>query len=111
MKTSTEIQAEIRKLNEQIEPLQRARDELKREESEVLSREFIAANNITLDDIEMSNGEEKPWFGHAYAFGEWLKTNSKKPWAEWNGGIYHAADLINKHMRQTNGMVSTLEKP
>jgi hypothetical protein len=111
MKTSTEIQADLEKINAQIEPLERIRELLKREESDALSREFIAANEITLDRIEMSDGDGKPYFDTVWKFGEWLYRNSQKPWAEWNGLIYATMDLVNGRMPKTNGMVSTLEKP
>ena len=111
MKTSTEIRTEIDRLNAQIEPIARERDILEREESDALSREFIAANEITLDCIEMSRGDGKPYFGTVWKFGKWLYRNSKKPWAEWNGLIYSTMDLINGSMPKTNGKISTLEKP
>ena len=88
----------IAALEAEIQPLSDRLQKLKRQKREVDSRDFIAANRITRDDVEMSSGEKKPWFETVWEFGEWLAGNSKKVWAEWNGTIYHAADLVNGRM-------------
>lgn len=85
----------IAALEAEIQPLADSLQKLKRQKREVDSRDFIAANRITREDVEMSSGDKKPWFGTVWLFGEWLAGNSKKVWAEWNGRIYHAADLVN----------------
>ena len=59
-----------------------------------LSRQFIAVNGITAEDVESSGGEGKPWFGDVVTFANWMKsTGSQKRWAEWNGSIHFASDL------------------
>ncbi len=76
------------------------------------SLEFIRANNITRNDVEMSSpGDGKPWFGDIWKFGKWLKTNSKKRFCEWNGGIYFTAEIIAERMSEiAPGRVEDLPK-
>jgi hypothetical protein len=95
---SASLALEIATLEIQLKPLLDRMATLRRKERDALSREFIAANRITREDVEMSSGDGKEWFGTAYDFGKWIAANSEKLWAEWNGRIYHAADLVNGRM-------------
>ena len=72
------------------------------------SRKFIALNGITSEQVEMSIGHGKEWFGEIGEFGKWLEANSKKPWAEWNGRIYRSADLIGGLMPDMPGKTDHL---
>lgn len=105
---SAYLAREIATLKTQLKPMLDRMATLRRKEREALSREFIAANRITREDVEMSSGDGKQWFGTAYNFGKWIASNSKKPWAEWNGRIYHAADLVNGRMPDMPGDVDNL---
>lgn len=101
---SEQIKAEIESLEARIDPLQRALAPLQRSYREALSREFIVANSITRDQIELSAGEGKPWFGHLRAFVIWLgQQNPRKPWAEWNGYLYSTQKLLCDDWRETPG--------
>ena len=111
----------IAALEAEIQPLENQLQKLKRKKQEVDSRDFIAANRITLDDVEMSNGDTKPWFGTVWEFGnwlagkKWLAGDSAKVWLEWNGRIYRVTDIANGRMPDTPGEVAhlpnTIEKP
>lgn len=95
---SSSLARELADLESKLKPLldlHRTMLEKQQQHREMLSREFIAANRITRDQIETSNGDGKPWFNTVYEFGDWLASNSTKRWAEWNGRIYHAADLVS----------------
>jgi hypothetical protein len=105
---SASLAREIATLENQLKPLLDRMATLRRKERDTLSREFIAANRITREDVEMSSGDGKEWFGTAYEFGKWIAANSKKLWAEWNGRIYHAADLVNGRMPDMPGEVDHL---
>ena len=105
---SASLARDIAALKAEIQPLQDRLNKLARQKREVDSRDFIAANRITLPDVEMSIGDSKPWFRTAWEFGKWLTENSKKVWAEWNGRIYHAADLANGRMPDMPGDVDHL---
>lgn len=102
---SASLARDIEILRTELHPLMAQMEDLKRRHREALSREFIAANQITREDVEMSSGHGKPHFGTAYEFGKWLQRQSKKVWAEWNGRIYHAADLAPGRMRAMPGKV------
>jgi hypothetical protein len=105
---SASLAREIAALELELKPLLDRMATLRRKEREALSREFIAANKITRDQVETSYGDEKPWFGTAWEFGKWIAANSKKRWAEWNGRIYHAVDLVNGLMPNTPGEMDSL---
>lgn len=112
---SASLAREIAALEAEIQPLADRLQKLKRQKREVDSRDFIAANRITREDVEMSSGDKKPWFGTAWEFGKWIAANSKKRWAEWNGRIYHAADLVNGRMPdmpgETDHLPNNLRQP
>ena len=105
---SASLAREIATLEIELKPLLDRMATLRRKEREALSREFIAANQITRDQVETSYGDEKPWFGTAWEFGKWIAANSKKRWAEWNGRIYHAVDLVNGRMPDMPGEMDSL---
>lgn len=106
----TELKREIMRLSAQIKPLTERLTVLGAERRDLESRIFITVNNIKKDDVELSSGEGKPWFGTYVEFGKWLKINSTKPWAEWNGGIYSTSDVILGRMPYDSpGCVSNLE--
>lgn len=96
-----DTEAALLPLNERLRCLNRERDSVK-------SKTFIEVNGITKDDVEPSHGPGKPWFGIVTQFGDWLKTDCSKPWAEWNGTIYHTTDLINNRMPDMPGRTSDI---
>lgn len=110
MKTLSELQKEIETVRSRIEPLSAELTSLLKQKRHARSVEFITANKIVEDDVELSDGEGKPWFGNVWAFANWMKlTQSSKRWAEWNGIIYYASDLLNgKFPNDMPGMVSDL---
>ena len=100
---SRELDAQIAGLTDQIIPLQERRDKLSRERDELLSREFIAVNNIRRADVELL--EDCPYFGTIDNCIAWLRDNSLKRWAEWNGRIYYVSDLLAGRMPETPGRI------
>ena len=105
---SASLALQIAELQSTLRPLLNRMSDLKSAERKALSREFIAANQITRADVEMSSGEGKEWFRTAWEFGIWISANSSKKWAEWNGRIYHSADLANGRMPDMPGEVDSL---
>lgn len=108
MKTKAQVTAEIEETQAELKQLMERLECLNRERADLESAEFIAANSIRKSDVEMSGGDSKPWFGTAREFGKWLAANSKKVWAEWNGRIYHAQDLVNGRMPDMKGRTCDL---
>lgn len=94
MNTVKEIENEIENLEKEIKPLNSKLNSLHHQKRNLMSKEFIRVNNITKDDVEFYTGDEdKPYFFCITNFIEWLKRNSNKRFAEWNGGIYFQSDL------------------
>ncbi len=91
----------IDELRAKITPLMAELEQLQRQNAVEKSREFIRVNNITRDDVEHNEGEGKPFFQVCWAFGDWLKANSKKRFAVWNDRIYFTSDLIAHRMPDT----------
>lgn len=103
------VSREIKATESAIRPLAEKLERLNRERRDLESVSFIAANKIRKDEVEMSSGDGKPWFGTVYEFGRWIRTHAiSKPWAEWNGRIYHASDLMNGRMPDMPGCTSDL---
>ena len=99
---SEAIKTQIESLKAELEPLQARLSKLERDYRDALSREFIAANQITRDQVETSTKDEsKPWFGHIKEFVKWLGWHPGKPWAEWNGMIYPTSELLAGRMTDT----------
>lgn len=106
-----ETKIEIASLEAQIKPLAEKLNTLRRQRERLESAAFIAGNKITVDDVEMSSGEGKPWFGNVSSFALWLKANkSTKRFAEWNGVIVFMSDLLNGNLIYTAGYISDLDK-
>lgn len=87
------IENEIAMIDEKLKPLQERRAALERELRRLRSVEFIRVNKVTRDQIEMSSGDGKPYFGHFQSFGKWLdKTDCQKRFCEWNGEIHSTSE-------------------
>jgi hypothetical protein len=84
--------------------LSKLREDLRSEKS----KEFIRVNGITIDDVEDPDGPARPYFGHVSIFGKWLKSNSSKPWASWNGMILRTSDLVAGKFIETPARVEDL---
>ena len=107
--TLKQIELEIQQIAEQMKPLIARTDVLNRERRRLKSVAFIEANNVRREDVEMSSGDGKPWFGTAWQFGEWLKANSDKRFCEWNETIYLTAELAEGRMdSEASGTISEL---
>lgn len=104
------IEQQIDEVVEQIRPLEKKLEKLRYEKRHKDSRDFISANRITLEAVEMSDGPGKPRFGHIADFVEWLKTNSTKRWAEWNMTIYFQSDLKAGRMPEMPAVIYDLKK-
>lgn len=91
---SARLKRRLQEIDDLLTPLERERAQVTREWAVCLSREFIAANGITRDDVVTTNEHEIPWH-HVSTFVKWLAdTRCEKRWAEWNGRLHLASDLI-----------------
>jgi len=92
------IEAELQSIDDQMRPLRARAATLKNELRRLRSLAFIEANNVTIDDVELSSGDGKPWFGHINSFAAWLRQNSTRRFCEWNGQLYFTAEIIARRM-------------
>jgi hypothetical protein len=88
----------IKKLRQEIKYKETMLKHLLDAEETEEARLFIEKSGITLDKIELSEGDGKPWFNEIKYFVSWLRANSNKPYAEWNHRLYYVADLLNGEM-------------
>lgn len=110
MKTELEIiDEEISAVRMRLGPLMRDLENLLERRRLAASLEFIRVNQIRREDVEMVEGEGKPYFGQLGFFVSWLKRNSNKRWAEWNGRIYHTSDFLAGMMPETPGRICDLK--
>lgn len=92
---------ELADVDSKIGPLLIRQKQLHREIDDARSRRFIAANNITIDDVALSSGGGQPWHWTFAQFGEYLtKTKCMKKWAEWNGRLYNAHEVMAGYMTE-----------
>lgn len=56
------------------------------------SRKWITEKGLTIKDVESPDDKDKPFFGHIDVFLDWIKTNSDKKYASWNGVIFPLDD-------------------
>ena len=100
------LKAEISSLQQQITPLTKRLHEHAEELRSLEGKEFIRVNKIKREDVEMSEGKGKPYFGNISVFIGWMRSNTKKNWAEWNTRIYRTSDLLVGRM---SGMPATID--
>ena len=93
-----QIEAGIKSAVNQIKDYQVVVDELRK----ALSKQFIEKHKPTLDEVEMSSGEGKPYFGHVWAFTHWMKeNNTSKRFCEWSQVVYLTSEMLQGRMSQT----------
>ncbi len=85
---SIELQTKITSLRKALIPQLQEIERLELELSRTKSLEFIATNNITLNDVQRSDEVCIP-FSTVWDFGKWMMLNGcAKPWCGWNGRLY-----------------------
>jgi hypothetical protein len=94
-----ELKAEIDARAARLAPQLAELEGLRRKHRETVSREWIAANNVTAAKVQLSSAEGLPYFGDVMTFARWMKdTGCSAPWAEWNGLLYSSAELMAGRM-------------
>mgnify|MGYP001602084413 CR=1 FL=1 len=103
MSTSHELQSRLTGLRVQVTPLLAQIHQLEAELRDALSREWIAANNVKLEDVADPDEKGLPYFGHIKAFADYLRYNmADKKWCAWNGTIYNTAEILAGTMDHKN---------
>ena len=62
------------------------------------SKLFIELNSIRKESVQRCDEENMPWFWNINDFGEWLDSNSTKPWCCWNGCLYRTSEIVGGRM-------------
>lgn len=97
-----ELQQERDIVDAKLRPLQARLAELRCQVATLRSELTILRNGIRREDVQFSKGEGIPWFWHVADFIDWARTNSNKPWMEWNDRIYEACAFFAGHMDTDN---------
>ena len=110
--TAAELRIEIEAMVERMRPLEDELVALRSQLRDAVSREWIAANGVTLEDVQLPWGDDIPVFLTVYKFGDWMRsTGCKKRWAEWNGALYSSAELMAGRMaRDAPGLLEHVPK-
>lgn len=107
--TIEQIDIEFQEIAKKMKPLAERSSFLTRERRILASKQFIAENKITRDDVQMSSGEGMPYMGFIGVFIDWLRAQPKKKrFAEWNHRIYFTSDLLSGLM--PDGMPGTIDE-
>jgi hypothetical protein len=105
---SWHIQRRLDELEKTLEPLQQKRDATQRQLATALSCEFIEKYKLRSEDIELSTGDDEKFFWILDNFAHYMRTISLKQWGEWNGIIYHAADIMRGQLPDMPGRIKDL---
>jgi hypothetical protein len=101
----------IDEINREIGRLCSERDGLSEQRRKRMAADFIAEHRVTRADVELSDGDDRPWFGHVGAFGKWLSSRPRadqKRFCEWNGVLNWTSDIIAGRLSQMRVHLSDL---
>jgi hypothetical protein len=99
------MSAELENLRSERDRINRRIADLENAERDAKSIEFVRVNQITADDVQSSDDDGVPWATSCYEFGRWLsQAGCRKRYAEWNGQLCYAADLMAGFFRPTVGL-------
>ena len=92
------LEEELESIELQMQPLRSLMSKRKRQLATEKSKKFISDNNIFVEQVQRCDDKGMPWMGDIYKFGEWMVTNSTKPWCCWNGSLYKSQEIIAGRM-------------
>lgn len=105
------LKSRLQEVTEAIAPLVKMQGDLKAQIRRVEARNWLQDNWVTMDQVALSSGDDRPWFGDVWSFAKWIKANeAEKRFAEWNTMIYFASDLIAGRMPEAKAYLSDLEE-
>ena len=88
-----ELQLEF--IQEEISSLSARARYIKEEIRKKNARRTIDEYDLTIEDVEVYDDGEKPWFNAVFEFGAWMvENNIKNPFYSWCGAIYKTRDLL-----------------
>lgn len=105
----TEFEEALQTLKDKQSVLLHETRGVEREIRRMKSKNFIAANAVSKIDVELSNGDDRPWFGDVFVFTDWLKGRKPlKRFVEWRGRLCFTSELIEGKFKPTDGYVEDL---
>lgn len=103
MMTIPAMKLRLAVIADQIRPLMAEQQRLSSMLREAESKAWIAANGITRRRVHATE-DVGEWVGTVYNFAVWLRQQRPmRPYAEWNGRLYHTTDLLNDRLEETPG--------
>lgn len=94
-RSSVALKGEIDALRAGVKPLLERIDGLQHQYRLALSREWIAANGVTRDQVLVEGDDDLPYCFTLRSVGEWMqRTGNARRWVAWNGRIHSAAEVI-----------------
>jgi hypothetical protein len=94
------LEKELEEIELKMQPLRSLREKRKRQLATEKSKKFIRENGITKELVQRCDDDGMPWMGDVYKFGEWMATNSTRPWCCWNGLLYKSQEIIAGRMER-----------
>lgn len=93
--TLPEIDKELAEIADAMKPLMQRNALLEAERTRLKSLEWIKANGVTRDRVQLSEEPGIRYFGDIGSFSYWLRaTKSTKRFCEWNGRIHLTAEIV-----------------
>lgn len=93
--TLPEIETELAEIAAKMKPLMQRNTLLEAERTRLKSLEWIKANGVTRDQMQLSEEPGIRYFGDIGSFSYWLRaTKSTKRFCEWNGRVHLTAEII-----------------
>ena len=93
--TLHDTERELAEIKDKLKPLVEREAVLQRLQRHLLDVRWVAANKVTRDDVEMSEGDDIPYFSQTSTFVEWMKKHpTNKRFVEWNSRVYFKSDFL-----------------
>lgn len=94
-----QLEAELEALQDRIQPILVEYQHKNQILRDLKASEFIKVHQITKKDVEMSTGDNLPWFETVDKFIAHVKQHgTTKRFMEWNTVIYFTQDLLDGRM-------------
>ena len=93
-----QLQQRLQMLSERIGNLNREKESIESQIQRIRSDAFIKEHNVNISQVVNSNDERIGWVGMISNYYERIREVGMncKPYAEWNGRVYHMIDIKNK---------------
>lgn len=97
-----------RALASQIKALEIQRQQVSEDLTNARSRQWVEANEVTIDMVQLSSGPRVPCFDYFGKFIDWVRSKGPpyKPYIEWNNSIHLTSEAMDgPFFRPTRGLI------